>query len=266
MADNVAITAGAGTNVATDDVSGVHYQRVKLVDGTLDSSAAIPGDATNGLDVDVTRVPADPFGANADAASATGSISAKLRQIAANGVPVTSLPALPTGSNLIGAVNTQGYFVTCSTDITRPADTTQYGINDALADSTSAPTTGGFTFSNAARSSGGSGIITDAIIVTSADATTLLQGEIMIFNQAVTAVNDNAAFAISDNEAKTLIGKIPFTLEDIGNNGWCHVQNLNIGFTCVGTANLRFLVRVKNAYTPVSAEVFTFIIKCLQVN
>jgi len=51
MADNIAITAGTGTTVATDDVSGVHYQRVKLVDGTLESVAAIPGDATNGLRV-----------------------------------------------------------------------------------------------------------------------------------------------------------------------------------------------------------------------
>lgn len=56
MADNVAITAGSGTSVATDDVAGIHFQRVKLVDGTADSAAAIPGDAANGLDVDVTRV------------------------------------------------------------------------------------------------------------------------------------------------------------------------------------------------------------------
>jgi hypothetical protein len=41
MADNFAVTAGTGTTVATDDVGGVHYQRVKLVDGTLDSSTAI---------------------------------------------------------------------------------------------------------------------------------------------------------------------------------------------------------------------------------
>lgn len=40
-------------------------------------------------DVDVTSVPADPFGTNADAASATGSISAKLRFIAATGIPIT---------------------------------------------------------------------------------------------------------------------------------------------------------------------------------
>lgn len=30
MADNVAITAGSGTAIATDEVSSVHYQRVKL--------------------------------------------------------------------------------------------------------------------------------------------------------------------------------------------------------------------------------------------
>lgn len=58
MADNVPITAGSGTTIATDEVGTDHYQKVKLVDGTADSSAVIPGDATNGLDVDVTRLPA----------------------------------------------------------------------------------------------------------------------------------------------------------------------------------------------------------------
>ena len=47
MADNVTIPAqGVGDStpdVATDDVSGVHYQKVKLVDGTADSSTVIPG-------------------------------------------------------------------------------------------------------------------------------------------------------------------------------------------------------------------------------
>ena len=32
------------------------YQYVKLVDGAADSTAKIGGDATNGLDVDVTRI------------------------------------------------------------------------------------------------------------------------------------------------------------------------------------------------------------------
>lgn len=79
--------------------------------------ALVGGDASNGLDVDVTRmaalvastanigdvdvltVPADPFGANADAASASGSISAKLRQIATNGHPVTNGGTFVTQEN-----------------------------------------------------------------------------------------------------------------------------------------------------------------------
>lgn len=62
MADNVPFqsstlaTPAAATSVATDDVGGQHFQKMKIADGTADSSAMIPGDATNGLDVDVTRV------------------------------------------------------------------------------------------------------------------------------------------------------------------------------------------------------------------
>lgn len=48
MADNLTLPA-TGSVAATDDIAGIHYQRVKLVDGTLDSTAAIPGDATSGL-------------------------------------------------------------------------------------------------------------------------------------------------------------------------------------------------------------------------
>jgi hypothetical protein len=43
MADNVAITAGAGTNIASDDIGGVQYQRVKVTwgsDGTADDASA----------------------------------------------------------------------------------------------------------------------------------------------------------------------------------------------------------------------------------
>jgi len=46
MVDNVAITAGSGTAIAADDLSGVYYQRVKIswgVDGSaVDASASNP--------------------------------------------------------------------------------------------------------------------------------------------------------------------------------------------------------------------------------
>lgn len=50
MADNVAITAGSGTAVATDEVQVdgaalAHVQFVKLVDGTANGTAGVPGTA-----------------------------------------------------------------------------------------------------------------------------------------------------------------------------------------------------------------------------
>jgi hypothetical protein len=50
LADNVAITAGSGTNVATDDIGGVQYQRVKVSHGAdgsaTDVSSASPLEVT----------------------------------------------------------------------------------------------------------------------------------------------------------------------------------------------------------------------------
>jgi hypothetical protein len=43
VADNVAITAGSGTSIATDDISSVHYQRIKR-------SVGADGSATDYLD------------------------------------------------------------------------------------------------------------------------------------------------------------------------------------------------------------------------
>lgn len=80
---------------------------VNAIPVTLGVSAAggafIGGDVTNGLDVDVTRVPTDPFGANADAAAIAGSISAKLRYLAGSGIAGATM--LPAGTNNIGDVD-----------------------------------------------------------------------------------------------------------------------------------------------------------------
>jgi hypothetical protein len=57
MADNVAITPGSGATIATDDAgAGGHVQIIKLAISTDGSATLIPAEATNGLDVDVTRV------------------------------------------------------------------------------------------------------------------------------------------------------------------------------------------------------------------
>lgn len=80
---------------------------VTTVSAVTAISNALPAGTNNIGDVDVLTVPADPFGANADAASATGSISAKLRFIASTGIPVTG--TVTVGSH---AVTNAGTFAT----------------------------------------------------------------------------------------------------------------------------------------------------------
>lgn len=82
------ITLGAGTAAfgKLSANSGVDI-------GDVDITSIAAGDNNIG-NVDIVTVPTDPFGANADAASATGSISAKLRFIASTGIPVTGTVAV----------------------------------------------------------------------------------------------------------------------------------------------------------------------------
>jgi hypothetical protein len=186
------------------------------------------------------------------------------QQTAANSLPVIPASdwALPAGSNVIGQVF--GAQVTASTDVTRPADTAAYAVADAIANSTSSPTSGGFTLSGMARQSGGSGILTDLLVISSAAPGTPLQLEVWIFDQAVTAINDNAAFSVSDSDIKNLVAIVPLSLRTIGANSQAHAQNLSIGYTCVGSANLRYLLQARNAYTPASGEVITVRAKAVQ--
>lgn len=270
MADNVAITAGAGTTVGADEVvdatlGTVKVQYVKLMDGTLDGTikAAV---TARGLAVDHAPTALSIAKAE-DAASADGDVGVPA-MLVRRAVPVTSSGADGDYEMLQGhqgAAWTISPFATVSADITRPADTNVYAINDNISDSTTAPVAGGYTLAGASRKSGGSGILTD-LIVCSSNPAGVLQGEVWIFDTAVTNINDNSPFAVSDSEVKTVVAKIPFTTVADTNNSLAHVQNINVGFTTVGSANLRYLIKAKNAYTPISGEVITVRAKILGVD
>ncbi len=88
------VTANAGTGTLAVSLASVPSHAVTNA-GTFATQVSSIAAGTNNIgDVDVLTVPTDPFGANADAASATGSISAKLRFIAATGIPVTGTTAV----------------------------------------------------------------------------------------------------------------------------------------------------------------------------
>lgn len=154
-----------------------------------------------------------------------------------------------------------------SASIKRPADTTAYTANDAFADS--AATVGGFTFLDtahprapaaASQLNTGGFIITDGIFV--ASAATAYTGEVWLYDTAVTAVADNAAFTNTDAEALNLIGVIPFSTADIAAaaNAISYVTQIDVRFNCL-PSDLRFLVKIMNAPTPASAEILSIKLK-----
>jgi hypothetical protein len=101
------VTASAGTNLNTSLLAleaGGNLAAAATSLATLDN--CISGSEAQ---VDVITVPADPFGADADAASATGSISAKLKFIAGTGIPVTNTVAVSNAglTELASAIDTE---------------------------------------------------------------------------------------------------------------------------------------------------------------
>lgn len=139
MADNVAITAGSGTNIATDEVSGTleHIQLFKLAISTDGSRTLVPADATNGIDVDVTRVSGqvqigdgttavivDATGGDAESASTASLVTSgrikvfngttwdRVRGDITNGIDVDVTRVRPDGTNTmpsLDSVTRSGY-------------------------------------------------------------------------------------------------------------------------------------------------------------
>ncbi len=84
MANNIDVTEGAGKTVATEDVGGFQYQKIKLIDPTVTSSTPI-GNAANPLQVSLANTAANATAVKVDGSAVTQPVSA------------ASLP-LPTGA------------------------------------------------------------------------------------------------------------------------------------------------------------------------
>lgn len=111
------IVGQAGVQGASGAVSASTQRVVLATDVALPAGTNAIGklSANSGIDigdVDVTSVPTDPFGANADAASATTSISAKLKGIAtALGVTALDLGSGTGGSRTLRTFQDTAQFV-----------------------------------------------------------------------------------------------------------------------------------------------------------
>jgi len=106
---DVASIAAGNNNIGDVDVASIAAGDNNIGNVDVVTLPALVAGTANIGDVDVLTVPADPFGVNADAASATGSISAKLRGLAT----AWGVTALDLGSGT-GGTRTQRVIVDSS--------------------------------------------------------------------------------------------------------------------------------------------------------
>lgn len=175
-------------------------------------------------------------------------------------VDVVTLPSLPAGTNQVGKV---GYTLKkVSVNFTRPSDTTNYAIGDAMSDSTSAPSVFQLDLSSIGAVNGQSVEIRKVAVVSSAKQSTLPLINVYLSNTTFTATNDNSALDIDDT-----------TMEAGGSWFQCDTQNYtasnsrvsNLGINepmilAAADNKLYGTLQAANAYTPVSGEKFTIII------
>src|SRR3990167_6228484 len=151
------------------------------------------------------------------------------------------------------------FFANVTTSVTRPADTTAYAANDAISDSTSAPTV--LTLAGVAQENKHGGIIRGCTLVKSTSTTTLASFSVLVLRTTFTALEDNAAVDLTDAEALTMIGGFAFAAADwlaLTNNAVWNKTNLDLPFVCQSTSDDLYLVlRADAGYTPASAEVFS---------
>ncbi len=159
--------------------------------------------------------------------------------------------------NVIGTVG--GRTVTVGVEFTRPADEDPYAALDAVSNSTSEPTI--ITFANVVPANGGSGYITKVRCFTDKAAAMAPRFRVHVYNEAVAAVNDNAAFPLLFANAAKRVAAIDlsaFRSEGAGSDASA-AQNISdrVAFACASASRSLFaLVETLDAFTPASGQKF----------
>lgn len=244
MADNVAITAGAGTTIATDDIAGVHYQRMKLNIGVADATGVI-GHAED----------------DAHTSGDGGIMALTVRQDSAAATAGTSGDYQPAITDATGRLWVRPAPVQVRLQITPTiSNGAIYASGDVIGGSSAS-----IALSNAARVSGGSGIVQSITVLDKTQAQRAAM-DIMFFDRSVTAAADNAAVATSDADMANCLGVVP-----IGpyNTAWpgtpansiSTLLNVGLPFVLNGTdLHVVIVVRATPTYTSTSDLIFSFTI------
>ena len=199
---------------------------------------------------------------------------------ALNNPLVTAVMAVKSGENIV-AVGTEanpmaativqggtnilvgGKSVQKSASFTRPADTTAYAANDAVANSTSAPTL--LSFANCANANGGQGYIVKTQLLTN-QKTCTARFRLSFYHTAPSPVNDNAPKPMLYANKDKLIGSIdldPCNTEDTTSDAAFALSTALMPYVCAAAdTTIYCILTTLDAFTPASAQQFYLEITC----
>lgn len=294
MADDVAITAGVGTNVATDEIGGRHFQRTKTAlgpDGTAVDWESGAGNVNGGTGR-VTLANNDPLvaaigasGAAAVAPGAAGVLLALMRTLT-SGLVAEDDPAA-NGELLfkVGAVRRQAdggqtsgdtdwealqmvdgkvkvvvskHILTNSASFARPANTTTYAFGQTVANSTTAGSVTPMQIT-VLRSAAGAAKLLKCRLRKSGTTATNAQFKVHFWSAAITSAAGDGA-AMSTTGAATYLGSMdvfsmqPFSDGCTGIGRPSEGGNMNIKLASGSVVYC--LLQAQAAYAPASGETF----------
>jgi hypothetical protein len=146
-----------------------------------------------------------------------------------------------------GITGQQGVFVVSRKDLQR-ISVTSAGLTTATTTYSIGDQTGTlFTLADAARVSGGSGMIVGIVLIDASDVIGTM--DVAFFRSSATLAADNAAFAISDADALNLVAIVQLAgAFDITNNRVAQAFNLAVPYDCSDTSLYAALItRTANA-------------------
>lgn len=212
MADNILVSQGVGTTIATDDIGGVQYQRVKLSQGSDGSATDVSSAAP--LQVTLANTGANSTAVKVDGSAVTQPVSGTVTASAQPGVDIGDV----TINNASGAsaVNIQDGGNSITVDGTVAA--TQSGTwNVTNISGTVSLPTGAATAANQSTEITALQLIDDAIVTDNGaftDGTTKLNMSGFVFDEtAGTALteNDAAAARVDSKRAQIAVIEDPTT-------------------------------------------------------
>jgi hypothetical protein len=209
IADGVAITAGSGTTIASDDCASVHYQVVKLADGTNESTTGIyAGSGANANALRVTVSTDDPVLKSVahDAADSGNAVKIGAKAISAAPTAVAALDRSDLYADLYGQLRVNDVHINHWSAFEDETDAT---ANDEI---------------KAAPGAGLSLYVTDLIV--SNDATAAITFKLMEDTGGTpTAVSGTFKVAVSSSLVINFRTPIKLTAAK------------NLGYTATGTSN-----------------------------